>query len=77
MYFRDKLRNLMPSTGYRFSGNGYAILNARQYAVRTRSIIELKFKTFSPHGLLFLYGKGKPTFISLELRNGKILYKVI
>ncbi|RZC32304.1 Laminin G 2 and/or Laminin II domain containing protein [Asbolus verrucosus] len=71
---RDKLVNLQPSTGFRFNGNGYAILNAQSYALRTRSNIQLSFKTFATEGLLFLAGKGK-TFIALELRNGKVLYQ--
>lgn len=72
---RDKLVNLQPSTGFRFNGNGYAILNARSYGFRTRSDIQLAFKTFATEGLLFLAGQDK-TFIALELRNGKVLYQV-
>ncbi|KYB28643.1 Laminin subunit alpha-like Protein [Tribolium castaneum] len=71
---RDKLVNLQPSTGFRFNGNGYAILNARSYGFRTRSDIQLSFKTFATEGLLFLAGQDK-TFIALELRNGKVLYQ--
>ena len=72
---RDKLINLEPSTGYRFNGNGYVILDARSYPLRSRSIIQLNFKTFATEGLLFLAGKGR-TFIALELRQGRILYQV-
>ncbi|XP_018320894.1 laminin subunit alpha [Agrilus planipennis] len=71
---RNKLVNLQPSTGYRFNGNGYAIINARLFNLRIRSHIKLSFKTFATEGLLFLAGKEK-TFISIELRNGKILYQ--
>lgn len=71
---RDKLVNLMPSTGYRFNEGGYAILDARSYALKSRSDIQLSFKTFAEDGLLFLCG-GDKTFIALEIRNGKVLYK--
>lgn len=73
--FRDKLINLKRSTGYRFNGQGFTILNARSYNFRQKLDLQLKFKTFETEGLLFLLGKEK-TFIALELRNGKILYKV-
>lgn len=63
------------STGYRFNGQGFTILNARSYNFRQKLDMQLKFKTFEAEGLLFLLGKEK-TFIALELRNGKILYKV-
>jgi laminin alpha 3/5 len=71
---RDKLVNLHPSTGYRFNGNGYAVLDVRSYPFRSKSDIKLSFKTFATEGLLFLTGKGN-TFIAIELRNGKILYQ--
>lgn len=72
---RDKLVNLHPSTGYRFNGNGYAVLDVRSYPFRSKSDIKLSFKTFATEGLLFLTGRGN-TFIAIELRNGKILYQV-
>ncbi|XP_074042767.1 laminin subunit alpha [Leptinotarsa decemlineata] len=71
---RDKLVNLAPSTGYRFGGNGYAILDARSLQFRSKSTIQMNFKTFAPTGLLFLAGKGK-TSTSLELRDGKVVYQ--
>ncbi|VEN47917.1 unnamed protein product [Callosobruchus maculatus] len=71
---RNKLVVLSPSTGFRFNGNGYAILEARSLSFRIKSAIELSFKTFTPTGLLFLAGKGN-TFISIELQNGKVLYQ--
>ncbi|CAH1115894.1 unnamed protein product [Psylliodes chrysocephalus] len=71
---RNKLVNLAPSNGYRFNGNGYAILDARSLQFRSKSTIQLYFKTFAKTGLLFLAGKGK-TFISIEMQNGKVLYQ--
>ncbi|KAJ8973565.1 hypothetical protein NQ317_009589 [Molorchus minor] len=54
---RNKLVNLAPSTGYRFNGNGYVILDGSSYTLRARSSIQLMFKTFANNGLLFLAGK--------------------
>ncbi|CAG9821860.1 unnamed protein product [Phaedon cochleariae] len=71
---RDRLVNLAPSTGFRFNGNGYAILDSRSLQIRSKSVIQLNFKTFATTGLLFLAFKGK-TFIALELKNGKVVYQ--
>lgn len=74
---RDKLVNLQPSTGYRFNGNGYAIIDARSFSLKGRSDIQLSFNTFSPDGLLFLVrSEGGKKFTSLELRDGRVLYQV-
>jgi hypothetical protein len=73
--YRDKLVNLQPSTGYRFDGSGYVVTNSKQYRMRERSDVQLKFKTTVPDGLLFLAGKGN-TFLSVELRDGNVLYQV-
>jgi laminin alpha 3/5 len=75
LFFRDKLVNLQPSTGYRFDGNGYAIVSSRPYRMRERSDVQLKFKTTARDGLLFLAGKGQ-TFLSVELREGNVVYQV-
>lgn len=74
MVFSDKLVVLQPSTGLRFNGQGYAIIDARSLQLRAKSSIILSFKTFATEGLIFLAGKEK-TFIALELRNGKVLYQ--
>lgn len=75
LFFRNKLEELAPSTGFRFNGNGYIIIDARAMSLRHRSYIHLSFKTFAPNGLLFLAGK-ENTFMSLEIKNGNILYQV-
>lgn len=65
-----------PPTGYRFSGHGYVILNAKPYPFKQRSSIQFKFKA-SPDtndGLLFYAGKHKH-FISVELRDGGVLFQ--
>lgn len=75
LFFRDKLVNLQPSTGYRFDGNGYTIVRSRPYRMRERSDVQLKFKTTVRDGLLFLAGKGQ-TFLSVELQDGNVVYQV-
>ncbi|KAK4877517.1 hypothetical protein RN001_010023 [Aquatica leii] len=73
---RDQLLDLQPSTGFRFNGYGYAIIDARSYSLRTRSDVQLSFKTFAPTGLIFLvFGSKGKTFLSLELRDGRIIYQ--
>ncbi|CAL7933589.1 unnamed protein product [Xylocopa violacea] len=74
---RDKLINFQPSTGYRFDKHGYAILNKRDFQISPDSkkfSIKLNFKTFAEDGLIYLMGKGKQ-FLSLEMRNGHVLYQ--
>lgn len=66
--------NLNPSTGYRFNGNGFAVLDSRPYRMDIRSVVSLKFKTTALDGLLFLVGKGK-NFLSVELKDGKVVYQ--
>lgn len=66
---------LQPSTGLRFNGQGYAIIDSRSLQLRAKYSIVLSFKTFATEGLIFLGGKNK-TFVALELRNGKVLYQV-
>lgn len=74
---RDKLINFAPSRGYRFDRHGYAILSKRSSQIlpdTRRFIIKLSFKTFVEDGLIYLMGKGRQ-FLSLELRNGQLLYQ--
>lgn len=68
--FRDQLFDLQPSTGYRFNGKGYAILDARSHPLQVQTEVKLKFKTSSSEGLMFLVGKGN-TFMSIEMKDGK------
>ncbi|XP_035729977.1 laminin subunit alpha-like isoform X2 [Vespa mandarinia] len=74
---RDKLINFQPSTGYRFDKHGYAILSKRNSQISSDSrkfSIKLNFKTFADDGLIYLMGKGKQ-FLSLEMRDGQVLYQ--
>lgn len=71
---RDKLKNLQQSTGYRFDGEGYATLDRKSYRFRDRVDVQLKFKSLTDNGLLFLAGKGKE-FMSIELDKGKVVFR--
>lgn len=73
------------STGYRFNGEGYAVIDGQTYGVKKRSDIKMSFKTFAEDGLLFLtYGKQPRNkrqaednhMMSIEMRGGKIIYQV-
>ena len=71
---RDKLKSLQQSTGYRFIGEGYATLDRRSHRFHDRVDVQLRFKSSSNDGLLFLAGKGRE-FMSIELVNGKVVYR--
>lgn len=71
---RDKLKNLQQSTGYRYEGEGYTIMDRKPYRFRDRVDVHLRFKSASEHGLLFLAGKGRE-FMSIELVQGKVLFR--
>ena len=64
------------SNGFRFDGMGYVILSAKQtgWKPAVKSQINLSFKTYAENGLLFFAGE-KRDFISIEVRNGTILYQ--
>lgn len=76
-HMRNKLINIEPSTGYRFNGNGYAILDSRGHSLKTRTEIRFIFKTSAYNGLMFLAGNSDTgSFMSIELRAGGVLYQV-
>jgi laminin, alpha 3/5 len=65
-----------PPTGFRFGGSGYVILDSRPYSFKQRSNIEFKFKAprDTHDGLMFYAGKHRH-FISVEMRNGAVLFQ--
>ena len=66
----------MPS-GFRFDGKGYVVLSTAKTgwkpAVNTQ--IAMRFKTYAENGLLFFVGDGMRDFLSVELKNGEVLYQ--
>lgn len=65
-----------PSTGYRFNGNGYAMVDAKAFSFKARSRVQFKFKATreSGDGLMFYVGKNKH-FMSVEMREGAVVYQ--
>lgn len=65
-----------PSTGYRFNGNGYAMVDAKAFSFTTRSNIQFKFKATrdAGDGLMFYVGKNRH-FMSIEMRDGAVVYQ--
>lgn len=65
-----------PSTGFRFSGHGYVILDSKPYPFKQRSSIQFKFKAGrdTTDGLMFYAGKHRH-FISVEMRNGGVTFQ--
>lgn len=76
-YERDRLiASVIPATGYRFSGQGYAILDSKPYTFKHKSSIQFKFKTGrdTEDGLMFYAGKNRH-FISVEMRKGGVYFQ--
>lgn len=73
--YRNKFTNLPSSSGYRMNGEGFVVLESRSYPMIPRFTILLSIKTTSTHGLIFLAFKSN-TFISIELQDGSIVYRV-
>lgn len=74
---RDRLvTSEVPATGYRFSGQGFVILDSKPYHFKQRSSIQFKFKVSRDvtDGLIFYAGKNRH-FISVEMRNGGIYFQ--
>jgi laminin, alpha 3/5 len=63
-------------TGYRFGGNGYVVIDAKQFNFKQRAHITFNFKAGrdSANGLLFYVGH-ENHFISLELRDGNVVFQ--
>ena len=57
-----------------FDGSGYIILERDRFRPSKRSTIIMNFKSYAENGLLFMAGKGND-FMSIELRNGTIVYQ--
>jgi len=74
-HLRDILTSVV-SNGFRFDGSGFVILSASQtgWKPAVSSQVSMKFKTYAPNGLLFFAGKDRD-FISIELRNGRVVYQ--
>ena len=65
------------SNGFRFDGTGYVILSTKDigWIPAVKSEVALRLQTYAENGLVFFAGDGNRDFISIEMRNGKILYQ--
>ena len=62
--------------GYKFGGNGYVILDKDQFNLsRDSSPVKFSFRTFASEGLMFLMGPPRRDFLSLEIKDGKVIYQ--
>ena len=76
MVFRDVLTTQTASE-FRFEGDGYLILDKDRFRPTVTSQVNLEFRTYAENGLLFLMGEieGFADFLSIELKDGRILYQ--
>src|SRR6218665_4216446 len=58
-----------------FGGNGYVILAKDRFNPSKASLVKFSFRTFASEGLMFLMGTPRRDFLSLELNDGKVIFK--
>lgn len=74
-FCRDVMKEIV-SNGMRFNGMGYVVLNRDQLGLRSRkSEIQLQFQTYSESGLLVYMGDYKRDFLSIELKEGRVVFQ--
>ncbi|XP_039301092.1 laminin subunit alpha-like [Nilaparvata lugens] len=74
-YERNELATKSSLTSVRLGGEGYITIDSRAYIMRERTSIGFKFKTAAKEGLMFLAYQDSNNFLSIELREGRILYQ--
>lgn len=75
--FNRNILTSVVSNGFRFDGNGYVVLSTAQtgWKPAVKSQVSMRFKTYASTGLLFFAGDGKRDFLSVELKDGEVLYQ--
>lgn len=64
------------NTSFQMMGEGYFTINSTEF-VKINTYIYFNIKTTSPSGLIFLIvNENTNNFMSVELENGNIVYKV-
>lgn len=64
------------TNGMRFNGMGYVVLSRSKLNLRPRKIeVQLQIQTYSENGLLLYMGDLKRDFLSIELKEGKVLFQ--
>ncbi|OQV14684.1 Laminin subunit alpha [Hypsibius exemplaris] len=74
---RDQLLELPKEDGIKLDGSGYAIYNMEgRVDVSRETAVTIELKTFDKEGLLFLLSEdNSEDFLSLEIREGKVVLK--
>ncbi|XP_076440495.1 laminin subunit alpha-like [Babylonia areolata] len=74
-FARDVMKEMVTS-GMRFNGVGYVVLNRNKLSLRpNKTDILLQFQTFSESGLLVYMSDEKRDFLSIELRDGRVVFQ--
>jgi len=64
------------TNGMRFNGMGYVVLARNQLGLRPKKTdIQLQFQTFSESGLLLYMSDYKRDFLSIELKDGRVVFQ--
>lgn len=64
------------TNGMRFNGMGYVVLARRKLGLRPKKTdIQLQLQTFSESGLLLYMSDYKRDFLSIELKDGRVLFQ--
>ena len=76
LFCRNILTSIV-SNGFRFDGTGYVVLSRKDTGWKpvVKSEVALRFNTYAENGLIFFAGDGNRDFLSIEMRDGKILYQ--
>ena len=75
--FSRNILTSIVSNGFRFDGTGYVVLSRKDTGWKpvVKSEVALRFNTYAENGLIFFAGDGNRDFLSIEIRDGKILYQ--
>jgi hypothetical protein len=64
------------TNGLRFNGMGYAVLSRNKLQIKPpKTEIIFDFKTFSEYGLLMYMSDYARDFLSLELKEGRVVFQ--
>ncbi|XP_047502805.1 laminin subunit alpha-like isoform X1 [Penaeus chinensis] len=73
---RDQLVDLVPPTGLRFDGNGYAAMDTRNgYRFKKKFDLQLDFKTYAEDGILFFISGADDQYIAVTMEEGHVLFQ--
>lgn len=73
-FCRDTFRVLIRPDGFRFNGNGYAVVDRGIWRPDQRTDIVMMFRTLATDGLMLFMSKERD-FLSIEMVDGKLLFQ--